>query len=140
MECSDLMIGDWVFDGDEVARVTSLTCDGIIETTRRISNIEIVTPILLTPEILEKNGFKLVEGELYLPAPRYVWIEGGKRDCFIEVILYNPPIRGVEFLVRINAESTHESGINLTHSCDIEYIHQLQHALKLCKIDKEIMI
>lgn len=61
MKANELMIGDWVFDGDEVAKVTSLTCDGIIETTRCISNIEVITPIPLTPEILEKNGFILVD-------------------------------------------------------------------------------
>ena len=53
----ELMIGDWVYDGNSIAQVTGITCDGIIETTHnQSSNIEIIRPIPLTIEILEKNG------------------------------------------------------------------------------------
>lgn len=113
MEANKLMIGDWVFDGNEVARVTSLTCDGIIETKLRLSNIEIVTPIPLTAEILEKNGFsKTTEAEFnYYQMPD---------DCF-EIDINN---------------------VGCAYSVDviIKYVHQLQHALRLCGIDKEIVL
>lgn len=38
MDCKDLMIGDWIEDGYKKSQVTSITCDGIVETTAAISN------------------------------------------------------------------------------------------------------
>jgi len=115
MEANKLMIGDWVFDGDEVARVTSLTCDGIIETTLRLSNIENVTPIPLTAEILEKNGWK------YNDMP---FVQGWEQ---YGILLY---AGGSGY--RINC------GTNI--ALIIDSVHELQHALRLCGIDKEIVL
>jgi len=58
MDVKDLMLGDWIEDGYKKAQVTSITCDGIVETTAAISNIEVVEPIPLTEEILVKNGWR----------------------------------------------------------------------------------
>lgn len=153
MKISDLMIGDWVAAKgiDKPFRVVYITYSAMKEQLcifgKTSDGIRVgpflseeIQSILLTPEILEKNGFKLVEGEIHPSSVIYVWIEGGKRDCFIEVTSYNPPARGVKFLVRINTESTQKTGRDMIHSCDIEYIHQFQHAMKLCNIDKEIVL
>ena len=35
-------------------------------------------------------------------------------------------------------ESKKDDGMNSIHSCDIDFVHQLQHAIRLCGIDKEI--
>lgn len=140
MEAKDLMIGDWVMDGDVAARVTSLTCDGIIETAHGISNIEVVEPIPLTPEILEKNGFKRVDegGEICITG-EYVWGNKGKRNfTAVRITFYKGLNSGVNLLTKIETDCSHESGINMIHSCDIEYAHELQHALLLCGIDKSI--
>ena len=65
MTTQDIMIGDWVKDGNVYAQVTAITCDGIIETTHNPhSNIELIEPIPLTAEILKENEFvKAVENE-----------------------------------------------------------------------------
>ena len=58
MKANELMIEDWVLDGKNIAQIVMVTCDGIIETTfNESSNIELIEPIQLTPEILVKNGF-----------------------------------------------------------------------------------
>ena len=132
MKANGLMIGDWVFDGDEVARVTSLTCDGIIETTRRISNIEIITPIPLTPEILEKTGFER----------NLVW-HYYRRTCgeyVVNVRLgYANKIDFVEIREggKDDVVPSEKTRLYLPH---ISYVHQLQHALRLCGIEKEITL
>lgn len=142
MKANELMIGDWVFDGDEVARVTSLTCDGIIETTHRISNIEIVTPIPLTAEILEKNRFiKDAYKDDRLTDTYHLCVPTGfERNSFtIQVRLYKQPICGVNTLVKCwGWLPPYNGGMNDIHLCSANYVHELQHALKLCGIDKII--
>lgn len=139
MKAQELMLGDWVADGDENARVTSLTCDGIIETTRRISNIEIIDPIPLTPEILEKNGFKQTDKGSSCIIGEYAW--GGiweRKSTTVTITFYKGLRSGVALLTRIETTCSHEGGINMVHSCDIENVHELQHAFRLCGIEKEI--
>ena len=106
MKVTDLMIGDWIEDGYKKAQVTSITCDGIVETTSAISNIEVVDPIPLTDEILTKNGWFALDEYRY---------EGD---------------------VALAKES---SGFRLknTNIC-VNYVHQLQHLLRLSGIEKEI--
>ena len=138
MDCKSLMIGDWVLDGDEVTRVTSLTCDDIIETTLRLSNIEIVTPIPLTAEILEKNGFErsyssILTADGYKKLPQYKY----KNMVQVQDICRN--------LIKISYSDLEggvydiQCGIG-SHIYDLKYVHQLQHALRLCGIDKDIVL
>lgn len=66
MKANELMIGDFVLDGNIYAQVTSITCDGNIETTHNeYSNIELIEPIPLTPEVLARMGFTIEEVPKY---------------------------------------------------------------------------
>lgn len=117
------MVCDWILDSHVYAQVTSITCDGIIETTHNeFSNIELVEPIPLTPEILEKNGFTLKEEEKGIYgvtiAPYYT-----RDDVPFEVFCDGEPF-AIWFKEPVN----------------IKYVHQLQHALRLCGIEKEITL
>ena len=117
MKANELMIGDWVLDGNHIAQVVLLTCDGIIGTTfNESSNIEVVEPILLTPEILEKNGFKLDKED------GWWWLTPKIGITFWE-----------EGDIELEFENKHSSV-----DIHIKYLHQLQHALRLCGIEKEI--
>ena len=82
-------------------------------------------PIPLTPEILEKNGFGYIESNselshYYLGEPRYCANMdlhiGTDREGHFWLNYYNNSIYG------------------------LNYIHQLQHALRLCGIEKEIKL
>jgi hypothetical protein len=106
MEANELMIGDFVLDGNIYAQVTSITCDGNIETTHnKHSDIELIEPIPLTPEILKKNG----------------WEERPKGYVFYKKLCKNTFV--------VNAADI-----------QIKYVHELQHALRLCEIEKEIIL
>lgn len=119
----ELMIGDYVLDGDNVAQVTSITCDGIIETTfNETSNIEVIHPIPLTPEILEKNGFEVDEKDENMLKWRWSVID----NC----ISYDKSTG----IVRI----FYPSGLVFVKI--LEFVHELQHALRLCNIDKKIVL
>jgi hypothetical protein len=93
-------------------------------------SIDEIKPIPLTAEILEKNDFKLRN--------RYIWERKDNYCCVklniapkIEIegeILGEPPI-----LLQID-------GATFSLNIIVEYVHELQNALRLCGIEKEIII
>ena len=118
MKANELMIANWVIDNGKYAQITGITCDGNIETTvNEKSNIELISPIPLTPEILEKNGFEEWDG----------WF------------IYAPESAGIEIawlgtILKIGGEC---GNLELP---TIEYVHQLQNVFMLCGISKEIVL
>lgn len=152
MNAKELMIGDWVYinpwDDQETKRPSRVT--GINYNSWRGEEfadwvdcevwdeigLNEIRPIPLTPEILERNGFKKVQ------------IHGEKQDdiyqCFdgeiiIEIGIYDPNF----ILVRYRYKTP--DGVNSGELSSIVkadggkfYLHELQHALKLCGIDKTI--
>ena len=144
-----LMVGDWVscqINGIEVkyVRIASLnktTMNGIPSDFIEFNKVTIdmmhgnyyqvdiasVHPIPLTPEILEKNGFE--------------------REGVI-VSLYE----GIDHRVTIHDDKEYMNSNNEWHvhidsedyctiaNCELTYVHQLQQLLRLCKIDKEIVV
>lgn len=147
------MVGDWVICtypsinkpvkvieiktvSDEELKVV-INYNGTCLVFRRIY----IDPIPLTPEILEKNGFKKTTPDKYYPEPRYIWgIDSGRNGTIVTITIYEKPVHGVKVLTKIDTDCSHDCGINSIHNCDIEYVHQLQHALRLCGITKEIQI
>ena len=143
MKATDLMIGDWVQNPlSWKAKVQSIQYTnnindewewllriGINEENyvNHLSESEI-EPIPLTPEILEKNGFMIARGPTS-------WKLKTERDDLIDIY-------GVrEYHLSINIEDTHGSGKGyrwMLNNLVIRYVHELQHALKLCGIDKTI--
>ena len=129
MKANELMIGDWVqvpslIDNvehyDAWCKVKQLRdCDLDVVGFKEIKYDEIV-PISLTPEILEKNGIKRdtngkVFGEYF----------DEDKNGFLEISVDR---EGIWW--SINYEEY--------HILRFKYVHQLQHALKLCGIEKEI--
>lgn len=125
MKISDIMIGDWV--------------DVRNSADKNTPHIERITPahllrdepclgIPITPEILEKNGFQK-GGSCYI-------LYDDKEDNDFE------PVGGYE--IRFYPGNNFCSIQNIETEADIsfycEYIHQLQHAMRLCGITKEIKI
>ena len=94
--------------------------------------VEILSPIPLTPEILEKNGFEYI---------RFGYIEK-EETCAIEA-LHQWRLENSRFA--LDDDSWWRSLKDYKHRVKfggfpLEYVHQLQHALRLCGIDKEIEI
>lgn len=127
MEAKDLMIGDWVYNHQKrecvIAEIHKTSCylitdfygNGIIG--KSYSSIDSLEPIPLTTEILEKNGF--VRSEVFVE-----W-----KYEYEDIYMLWKPFPWLSVL---------SDGSELKFPC--EYVHQLQHALKLCGITKNIIL
>lgn len=110
MKVNQLMIGDWVNHKGIYNQIAPADFD---YNNRKC--IEEIEPIPLTEEILEKNGFVNKDDE---------WVH----YCdfpFIDFIL-----------------NKYSSGfyIDCLPNVSVDYVHELQHAFKLFKVDEEIII
>lgn len=138
MKAEDLMIGDWVRVADDD---TDAFFDARVGTLTRVENIylvppgeemaqpfsiDCVEPIPITPEILEKNGFEMVKWKEDEPAGLLGkwWDNRGQ----VLVKRFDFTLLGEVYSVKAN-----NSRIS-----NIRYVHELQHALRLCGIDKTI--
>ena len=120
IRCKDLMVGDYIANRNgspmqivAVDEDNAYACAGNEERPWIFGDNEGYEPqpIILTPEILEKNGWKETE----------YWHEYQDGKNTIQCCL--PDMRG-----RIN-------GIEIEHfKC--EYVHQYQHLLRLCGLDE----
>lgn len=135
MEKKDLMIGDWVQYAQNYytekkgiwsevyyGRVCSVGLLYIkVDRGSVAIEPEIIQPIPLTAEILEKNGFRNIGGHWYDDAADYYELEvEAYSDSIWRVIYHN-----TEF--NIGDERVF-----------VSHIHELQHALRLFGIKKEI--
>lgn len=120
MKPNELMVGDWVqntFMGNKVpCKVVGISTDITIEyqnRTRKYEALKEVEPIPLTAEILEKNGFDVM-----------VCNDGVKLFAYESVC-----IKEYKGLFTFKISDCRKR---------INYVHELQHALKLCGIDIDI--
>ena len=140
MKANELMAGVFVyfccFDGSKiVVRVTDFK-DGIVygdsETGSHWCNIEKVEPIHTTAEILEKNGF--VANKHVYPYPYY---EYEVKEDKLKIGFAFP---------QGNMTSYKEPWIYIDSECVFAehlpciFVHQLQYALRLCRVKKEIIL
>lgn len=131
MKVTNLMVGDWVQHNGNPKMISVIWpfSVSLYDPTKTLGSIyadkfsvEEIQPIELTPEILEKNGFTK-ENRLYY----WTQEKDGKTKA------------GVYYWVDekyINIAGYEDDGVTI--SC--HYVHILQHALKLCQIDKEIIL
>ena len=139
MNATELMIGDYLqYNGMpyRVIQVTVLSFGGVFMLENGVEDCG--EPIPLTKEILIKNGFTHYEAGVFNDSFYFFAKDGEREGSLIRVWLYDKPIGGVKILTKIETESTKGVGVNEVHNCDIEFVHELQHALRLCRIDKEI--
>lgn len=142
MKKEDLMIGDWVnlnFDIDyktgksiyAPVQITGINKDGTVDVNLTYDrsesmqdgwDLKLIESIPLTRKILEKNGFILKEWADHKQY-QYTFIEHG--DELTIKIDYAEPY----FVIRC-----------LRIGITINFVHELQHALKFCKIKKEIVL
>ncbi|MBR1525226.1 MAG: hypothetical protein IJ640_01015 [Prevotella sp.] len=128
MKASELMRGDWIATNRDympLAQVEDIIGDSIITKAAEYESEEIdeqdIKPIPLTPEILEKNGFK--EDSEYNGC---YWRPDCSKFCFVK------ELEDWYFAI------LYKGGHICISECN--YVHELQHALKLCGIEKEITL
>ena len=128
MEIEDLMTRDWVsFRGkpvriEEISRPTQKVC---VSTPRMVAFPKVfeIEPILITPEILEKNGFnKNPDNSGFILVCNSVHLTWGfYKNC-------------------LSISDWDYGGDNQISSVRCLYVHTLQHILRLCRIDKKIIL
>lgn len=134
MKANELMIADWVYyKGKEQmpSRVISIGGNSIRFDNGTLqdwmSDVGNFTPIPLTSEILKSNGFNCEE----IIQPHWISEDG-------RILLRND-----ESLINSNNKwSVHvdNEDMQTIGYFELTYVHQLQHALRLCGIEKEIEI
>ena len=125
MKANELMIGDWVrgFVPDSNSTIYGIFNEQrvaiIAEPSKAYIELSIddIQPIPLTPEILQKSGF------------------GNEMSKYLD---------GDEIEIELNLddwELEDEDGfLDCCYQKPITYVHELQHALRLCGIEKEIVV
>lgn len=134
MKATDLMLGDYVTvktpTEEKTAKVAEIYPKGIITEDGGSYLEDEIIPVPLTPEILEKNGWKKFHTYHILE------IGGG-----VSIWFYWFESRLEREWRGIDEWNGHREVVETTfRSIGIEYIHQLQHALRLCGIEKEIIL
>ena len=129
IKISELSVGDWVrYDrGTDAVQIMGIyvrnnqECvvmsdsyfpDGVI------GFVECIKPIPLTPEILEKNGFSHNGQKWYTP----------------ELFTLERWSKGWTIVIACSC------GDYVCEVCTIKYVHQLQHALRLAGVGKEVVL
>ena len=128
MEAKDLMIGDWVRvkRTQKMVKVKEVK-QSCIYTEDNGYEYDEIEPILLTSNILEKNGWIYNnEDEKFFPQ---TWVGGG-------LMLQSADDGGYRIVVTSDYD---DEDTNSTPFI-ILYVHELQHALRLRKIKKEIIL
>lgn len=133
MEATDLMIGDLVCLKDDTKYELPLKVDGIIEDDISLEGdgflggIDgLIRPIPLTPEILKKNGFEMFKYDGWI---HYYRIFG---NSVIPFVLHST-IGGEMLSQEVDIFST---STNTNCGIDVNYVHEIQHALRLCGLNK----
>ena len=126
LKVTDFMVGDWVMSFGAPHKVVGIRTDMFephirtdMSDTWYEEGIEnLLEPIPLTPEILEKNGFYRREIPTRDEIGNYYHRKTDPSSIFVSM--------------------SFDDGRDFGN--EIKYVHQLQHLLKLCGIDKEIVV
>lgn len=132
LKISDLSVGDWVKIDiyPTPYKVQDLAFNGYVWLSElyRVTPIDIIAPIPITAEMLERNGFvKGNRGDFY----HYLRIDKNR------TLYIHASTNGWRVEITYDAAGI----LRTTHLMpDMDSVHQLQHALRLAGIDKEIVL
>ena len=123
IKCQDLMVGDWIANRHGyLAQITyvgigyaTLECDEV-SPCQLDDKYYLLKPILLTPEILEKNGIKNRDDEYIISG----WDDAGQWYIILE-----------DFNPQFDFWFIKSSDRDLNVRGQIRYVHEFQHVLRL---------
>ena len=127
MKAEELMIGDWVQDDEPDADGIITRCKVEAEDFMNEAFMNHTVPVPITPQILKDNGFD----------------DDGKLITNKLGICYKQGLLGIFYIIHLEDEMHTLMFNDYDHKLtlgNIDYIHQLQHALRLCGVDKEIIL
>lgn len=135
MKANELMIGDWVNLRVEEDNFS----DNISVTSTDLGNhyiLKHIEPIPLTPAILEKNGFhEWIGDDCEWRYERKYWCTG----IYI-VVSKNEPCEEAGIRISIDFGENKWGAWHALNLYNKNYVHELQHALRLCGIYEEIIL
>ena len=140
MKSTELMVGDLVLlFGDTPARVDAIgdTKVYVYEKERGDWHVgyEHIKPTPLTAEILEKNGFtRSTRNGGY-----YLYADESYSNQTMEIILFHVDSEYNSNQLHI-CYAVSSSDHVMLHLMSCNHVHELQHALRLCGIEKEIVL
>ena len=154
LKISDLSIGDWVMVEGSPRWITYLNRMSIDEDNDYISvcgiprlfRVSEIEPIPITAEILEKSGFKRSDDYTGTERTPYLFRKGEKKSPYdkVTVNIHHPTKKTPKRMFKngIYHELVYESPAiaNTWTFVFVRYVHELQHALRLAEIDKEILL
>ena len=146
MKTNKLMIADWVLYEGEPYQIRKLGIYGVDRDGEDYPAVCVgkptgiglvverneIEPIPLTPEILEKNEFKKFPFFHIDEQHQWSWWE----NTLISVTLWCRELNDDTkdgMMLKIEAPTS-------TLCIKVNYVHELQHALRLCGIEKEIVL
>ncbi len=142
MKANELMIGDYVIRKnvqkeiltidaiDSIRNIVWLNLDGL-GITEKLENIEAIPT---TPKILMKNMFEKTLDEDDVECYRYY---NRAADGYIKITLYDGH-DGDWRLEIVNYDKFNDHEISYKNEFSFLKVHELQHALRLCGIEKTI--
>ena len=134
MKANEFMLGNFasVYPSMMPIKIAAIHKDKVAyrATTKKLEwvKMDLLRPIPITPEILEKNGFRKSVSPLGIHAKCYE-IDNKNKKYHLTIANYNKYKR-----LLLNVDSEDSECFNI--KCD--YVHQLQQALNICRIKKEI--
>lgn len=129
MKLNELMLGDWVYINGKMTKMVVILCESfasdiILENPLLTEVIPIkvkVKPIKITPDVMKMFGFKLKPVNTSI----YIHKSYGKKRLMIE--FYDGKV-----IVFVFTDGFDELRVK------VRYIHELQHAMRLMGIKKEL--
>lgn len=150
MKANELMIGDWVFTRGKIEQVTSIYDGYICTENYEDSHDYYFDPIPLTAEILEKNGF---EKSVALNPRRNYWkLSIGSKYFQIFRATINVDMYGYEkdkvfqptgnYEIQCFNRAVYSNGDITENFAELyaDSVHELQHILRICGIEKGIVL
>ena len=128
MKANELMFGDWVCYATRPFRIDGISVGGFSVHSDKEGWVSIadVAPIPLTEEMLKKNGYEM-EGR-----KEYFLMHGDP-----SLALKREPIIGAHGNTFVLGHFFEEDDFRWL--IEITYVHELQHALRLCGIENEVL-
>ena len=127
MKATELMIGDWVNSDFGIFQINEIFDDAVRDNGGNDYEFDCIHPILLTGEILKDNGFELVSDSDRAKALVEIY---DLWECnTISQTIY------VHHYKKRKDYSLHSIDCIINH---IKYIHELQNAMSVCGVKKEI--
>lgn len=136
MKAKELMIGDWVYnthnqEPEQVCEIRELAYNDLYDYNE-------IEPIPLTPEVLARMGFTVEEIPKYddtYTEDEYTatkkCVDTRKCEVEIEYKTYWKELRA------FNHDPHNRLGFTNIET-QVEYVHELQHILRVLKVDKEL--